>query len=108
MFLEADLGTEPLRSWRRKVEIYLRLAISGEFQQLFHQQQFRVLVVAPSLKRLQGIRATVARSTDKIFWFSTFTSIEGEGFWSPVWLRPHGEGSQTLLPSCAIATTAIG
>jgi hypothetical protein len=108
LFLEVDQGTEPLRSWQRKVQAYLRLAISGEFERLFHQDRFRVLVVAASPKRLQGIRATVARSTDKIFWFSTFDSIEGNGFWSRAWLRPQGDESQMLLPSCATATTATG
>jgi hypothetical protein len=108
MFLEADLGTESMRNWRGKVASYLRLAISGEFQQRFHQQHFRVLVVAPSPRRLEGIRATVARSTDKIFWFSTFGSLEGADFWSRVWSRPRSTESQFLLPLCATATTATG
>jgi hypothetical protein len=108
IFVEVDQGTEPLRSWHRKIQIYLRLAISGEFAQLFHQDRFRVLVVAATSRRINGIRTTVRRSTDKIFWFSTFASIEGKGFWSQVWLRPQGEEQQTLLPSCATATTAIG
>jgi Replication-relaxation len=108
MFLEVDLGTEPLRSWRRKADSYLRLAVSGEFQQIFHQRRFRVLVVAPSSRRLHGIRSTVASLTDKIFWFSTFSSIETTGFWSPVWLRPRDAEGHALIPLCATATTAIG
>ena len=97
MFLEVDLGTERLSIWRRKVRAYLHLAISGQFLKLFQQSQFRVLVVAMSDRRLATIRQTVARLTDKIFWFSTFELINREGFWSPIWLRPQGDQRQSLL-----------
>jgi CheY-like chemotaxis protein len=90
MFLEVDLGTEALKVWQQKTALYLQLAVSGEFTQRFGQPQFRVLVVASSEKRLANIRATVAKSTDKIFWFTTFDIIHRDGFWSPVWLRPTG------------------
>src|SRR5207249_3980658 len=42
-FLEIDRGTEPLMAWRKKIEAYLRFAISGEFTARFGQPQFRVL-----------------------------------------------------------------
>jgi Replication-relaxation len=97
MFLEVDLGTEALSVWQHKTGSYLQLAISGEFQKKFHQPQFRVLVVVSSDRRLANIRATVAKSTDKIFWFSTFDIIQREGFWSPVWLRPSDDQRLALL-----------
>jgi hypothetical protein len=56
-----------------------------------------VLVVASSEKRLTNIRTTVAKSTDKIFWFTTFENIHRDGFWSPVWLRPTGGQRLSLL-----------
>ena len=81
MFLEVDLGTEPKRTWKKKkTTAYLQLAISGEFQHLFHHTQFRVLVVASSERRLKSIRAVVAESTEKIFRFSAFEFINREGF----------------------------
>ena len=46
MFLEVDLGTEALQVWQQKTAYYLQLALSGDFQKRFHQQQFRVLVVS--------------------------------------------------------------
>jgi hypothetical protein len=97
MFLEADLGTEALSVWQRKTTSYLQLAVSGEFQRKFHQPQFRVLVVASSERRLANIRATVAKSTDKIFWFTTFDIIHRDGFWSQAWLRPSGDQRLSLL-----------
>jgi hypothetical protein len=91
MFLEVDLGTEPLSVWQQKTARYLQLALSGEFQRRFRQAQFRVLVAASSDRRLCHVRAAVARQTDKIFWFATLDSINREGAWSPIWLRPVGE-----------------
>jgi hypothetical protein len=97
VFLEADLGTEALNVWQRKTQLYLQLALSGEFAKIFQQAQFRVLVVANTERRLGNIRSTIAKSTDKIFWFSTFDTINREGFWSPTWLRPTGGQRLSLL-----------
>lgn len=97
MFLEVDLGTEVLSVWQQKTATYLQLAVSGEFLKRFRQPQFRALVVADSDRRLANIRAVVAKSTDKIFWFATLENINRDGFWSPVWLRPTGDQRQSLL-----------
>jgi hypothetical protein len=97
MFLEVDLGTEALSVWQQKTACYLQLAVSGEFQKRFHQPQFRVLVVASSERRLGNIRAAVAKSTDKIFWFTTLEIIHRDGLWSPIWLRPTGDQRHSLL-----------
>ncbi len=97
MFLEVDRGTEALKVWQQKTAYYLQLAVSGEFAQRFRQQQFRVLVVANSDRRLMNIRAAVAKSTDKIFWFTTLENINRDGLWSSVWLRPAGDQRHSLL-----------
>jgi len=97
MFLEVDLGTEALKVWQQKTTLYLQLALSGEFQRLFRQPQFRVLVVANSEKRLAHVRRTVAQQTNKIFWFTTLEIIERHGLWSACWLRPAGDQSLALL-----------
>ncbi len=97
MFLEIDFGTEALSVWQQKVGSYLQLAMSGEFPKRFRQPQFRVLVVASSDRRLQNIRATVLKSTDKIFWFTTFENIHRDSLWSAVWLRPAGDQLHSLL-----------
>ena len=97
MFLEVDLGTEALSVWQQKTAYYLQLALSGEFPKRFRQPQFRVLVVANTATRLANIRKVVVKTTDKIFWFTTLESINRDGFWSPVWLRPTGDQMHSLL-----------
>ena len=97
MFLEVDRGTEAQAVWRQKVAYYVQLAASDEFVKRFRQPQFRVLVVASSERRRANIRATVAKTTDKVFWFTTLEIIHRDGFWSPVWLRPTGDQRHSLL-----------
>jgi protein involved in plasmid replication-relaxation len=97
MFLEVDLGTEALSVWQQKTAAYIQLAASGEFLKRFRQPQFRVLVAVNSERRLTNIRATIAKSTDKIFWFTTFNIIHRDGFWSPIWLRPIGDQRHSLM-----------
>ena len=108
MFLEVDRGTEPLSRWKSKVAGYLELAVGGEFQRLFGRQRFRVLVIAPSDRRLKTVRATVLAATEKVFWFSTFARIEREGLWSAIWTRPRGDDLEQLIhrQTCVTATTA--
>lgn len=96
-FVEVDQGTESLKVWAKKTSLYLQLALSGTFKQIFGQEQFRVLVVAVSHRRLLSIRSAVQKQTAKIFWFSTLEEINRAGFWSSVWLRPMGDQKQALL-----------
>jgi hypothetical protein len=97
MFLEVDLGTESSTVWKRKVELYLKLALTGEFDRSFHQQRFRVLAVFPSERRMEAIRRTVAKRTEKLFWFSTEGRMRQEGLCGRVWLRPKGAVQLPLL-----------
>src|SRR5437667_8022954 len=59
-FLEFDLGHENLIVWKKKVEKYLQYAISGEFESLVHESQFRVLVVTNSERRLESLQKATA------------------------------------------------
>jgi len=90
-FLEVDLGHEDLKVWRKKVQNYLHLAISGDFGRIFGQDRFRVLVIANSDRRLLGIRNVVRASTEKIFWFTDLASLGRHGMLAAVWLRPKGD-----------------
>ena len=97
LFCEVDRGTESLKVWSRKISLYLQLAASGEFQVLFKQSRFRVLVVALSERRLNILRRTTALHTEKIFWFATLEEINKEGLFAPIWKRPVGEQKVPLL-----------
>jgi protein involved in plasmid replication-relaxation len=96
-FIEVDLGHEALSVWKRKVETYLRYAISGNFEKRFGRPQFRVLVVTNSKRRMHSLRKATTTLTDKIFWFSTFDAIERDGFWTAIWFRPNTNQCQSLL-----------
>lgn len=96
-FVEVDLGTEAVPVLARKADLYLQLATSGEFSQLFARSQFRVLLITTSGRRLQNIRQAVAKITDKIFFFSVLDAIRPEKFWADSWLRPTGDELRPLL-----------
>ncbi len=96
-FLEIDLGHEGLTIWKEKVRNYLQLALSRECERRFSQHRFRVLVIAPSERRLRSIRTAVVSATQKLFWFASLEAIRADGFFAPVWLRPTGEERKPLL-----------
>lgn len=97
VFVEVDMGTEARRIWQRKINEYLKLAVTEDFQRLFQQRQFRVLIITTSERRLQAILATVAKQTDKIFFGTTFNAINRESFWGCIWLRPGKPEKVSLL-----------
>lgn len=96
LFCEVDRGTESLRVWTKKVELYLALAASGDFQKLFHQSRFKVLVIAPSERRLESLRKATQKLTTKIFRFSTLEDINRDGLFDSIWLTPVGSDKQSL------------
>ncbi len=97
VFLEVDLGTEALKVWNAKIEGYLQLARSGEFEKEFGANRFSVLVVASSEQRMQSLRTHIRKTTPKLFYFSTLQKVVTEGFWKDIWLRPEGTQSQLLI-----------
>jgi Replication-relaxation len=98
-FVEVDLSSEHLPIWRQKVESYVQVAVSDEFERRFGQTRFRVLVVVNSERRLQSLRKTTAGVTDSVFWFATLESVNHDGLFGPVWLRPTGTGRLPLIGS---------
>lgn len=96
VFLEVDLGNEASRIWDRKVELYLRLATSGEFQQIFQQPRFKVAVVCTSERRVLNLRRTVRKQTSKLFYFSVLETTKRDGFAAPHWLRPESDARESV------------
>jgi len=97
MFVEVDRGTETSRVWRRKVELYLKFALNGDFERIFREKRFRVLVLLHSARRMEGIRRTVAERTEKLLWFSTQDQVVLKGLCGTIWLRPIGTERIPLL-----------
>lgn len=97
MFIEVDRGTESSVIWNRKIDGYLKFAVSGEFLAKFHQSQFRVLVVCMTQRRLESLIKTVQKRTDKIFWFTTLRAIHNDGLWNAIWIRPNDAQRRRLF-----------
>jgi hypothetical protein len=97
VFTEVDLGTEAVPILVKKARLYLQLAASGEFSQVFGRSQFRVLFITTSERRLKNIQAAIAKVTDKIFWLGTLDLVSPDKFWTPCWHRPTGEQLQSIL-----------
>jgi hypothetical protein len=100
-FLEVDLGHESLAVWERKVRSYLDFALSGDFSRQFGQEQFRVLVVAHSERRLHSIQGVVGKQTAKLFRFCDLSTLRTVGFFASRWQRAKPGDPQPLvsLPS---------
>ena len=97
MFCEVDRGTESQKIWTKKIDLYLKLATSGEFRTVCSAEPLpcagdRRLRTAPV-----AVRKTVAQQTSKVFWFSTLKAINREGLFASHWLRPVGDGRFSLL-----------
>lgn len=96
-FLEVDLGHERGPVWRQKVENYLAFAISEAPEGKQFHRPFRVLVIAPTRRRVLSIRTIVAQKTAKIFWLTSLEAIRGADFFAPIWFRPKGNSQEPLI-----------
>jgi hypothetical protein len=96
-FLEVDLGHERGPVWKGKVENYLRFAVSAAPEGKSFHRPFRVLVVAPTDRRVLSICAIVVQKTEKIFWLASLEAIRRDGIFAPIWFRPTGENRNHLI-----------
>lgn len=95
-FLELDRGTESLNRWAQKVSAYLKLAASGSHKPALGLPYFRVLVVTLSTNRLEHLRRTTSKLTDRIFWFIDLPTLRREGPRSRIWLRARATDRHEL------------
>lgn len=96
-FLEVDLGHERGGVWVKKVENYLRFAVSAAPEGKAFHRPFRVLVIAPTDRRIASIRKIAALKTEKIFWFASLEAIHRDGPFGPIWFRPKGGDPESLI-----------
>jgi hypothetical protein len=101
VFIEADCGTEPLSVWKTKAERYVALASSGAFKAEFGRERFRVLVFAPTTRRARTISQAVSSVTNKLFWLTSFESINHVAASAAIWMRPGTDQLVPLPPLCA-------
>lgn len=89
-FVEVDLGTEPLRTISDKCRAYYSYWQSGGFAAHFSLPPavaFRVLFVAPTLKRAEAILSAIQKlpAGRALFWVTTSEHIIPETILHPVW-----------------------
>lgn len=61
-FLEVDRGTRPLDSWREKVRAYRAYKGSSELRARYEVNDFALLVIAPTTRRMERVAAQVAKA----------------------------------------------
>jgi hypothetical protein len=108
-FLEVDLGHESRTVWRKKVEEYLKFAVSGAFEQRYACAQFRVLTVTNSERRMASLRMTTCAITEKMSGLRRLTKSAAKPSGLPYGSGPRETNAcRCSEPLCAIATTATG
>jgi hypothetical protein len=95
-FLELDRGTESSRRWRQKTEAYLTFAGSGRYERIFGRRFFRVLVVVPTVQRLERLQREIGRYTHEIFWLATIPELLAQGPLACIWSRPADRARHAL------------
>ena len=101
-FLEVDRGTEGHRRLVDKVQTYLSLSASGQYQAHYAPEgskAFRVLfVVTTGEQRLRNIKTVLERSTDRLVWLSLLSSVVSQDvLYDPFWLRVGQPGRFPFL-----------
>ena len=86
--LEADRGTMTVGRVRSKFIRYGIAQESGAMQRAFGAERFRVLVVAPSEKRLASLLQAAGGGAGPNVWLTTEADLEGDLVAERLWRRP--------------------
>ena len=98
-FIELDQSTMSNQRIKAKAKGYLEFALSGTYEKVFGVKYFRVLVIAPSQKRVANLKKTVEEVTDKIFSFTTLDQVASPSVFEMIWQRAGQEGLFSLIDS---------
>ena len=97
-FLEVDMGTETLSRFAEKVTAYKRYWKSHQYTEEYGFNNFRVLTVCESDRRLANlIQATGKVGGRQMFLFTTFAAIQQNSPLGSVWLSPFIDLPTSLL-----------
>jgi hypothetical protein len=98
LFLEVDMGTESHVRFAAKIRRYLAYKESRMFRFHYGGRAFRVLIVAPTLTRLNALRRiTEAEGGERMFWFAPLVDISPERIVEPIWELAGWEGRKAHL-----------
>ena len=97
-FLEVDLGTETLSRFAEKIIAYKRYWKSRQYTEEYGFNNFRVLTVCESERRLANLRQATGRAGGRqMFLFTTFSKIQQFSPLGSVWLSPFIDLPTSLL-----------
>lgn len=95
--LEADRGTMTVGRVRAKFERYLAAQAAGAVKARLGADRFRVLVLAPSERRLASLaQAAVAAGSPNV-WLATEAALEADPVLDPVWIRAGAKDPYPLF-----------
>ena len=97
-FLEVDMGTETLSRFAEKVVAYKRYWKSRQYTEEYGFNNFRVITVCESKRRLFNLRqATGKVGGQRMFLFTTFQTIHESDMLRSIWLSPVSDSPISLL-----------
>ena len=102
VLVEIDMGTLTLRRFARKVQALETALDDGVFRRHFPERdEFEVLVLTSSRRRLQALRQISARAVPggrrDLYCFATFDVLEPTAFGSAEWLDLDGRTVSGVL-----------
>jgi hypothetical protein len=99
--VEVDMGTLTLRRFARKVQAFETALHDDVFRRYFKRDEFEVLVLTSSKRRLEALRHAAARvvpgGRGDLYWFTTFEALSPAGFASASWLDLDGQSYGGVL-----------
>jgi hypothetical protein len=86
-FIEVDMGSQSKKQLQDKVRRYLAFSETDLPYKEFGSPWFRVLVISKSERRSVEIKKALESITDKIFWLTDFSKLEGDWLSKQIWQR---------------------
>jgi hypothetical protein len=96
--VEVDKGTELLKAITEKFIKY-RLYFIQQYEQQYGTNKGRVLFIAPSLKRLQHMKALCEQQGGRTrYWFTTMDTLKtNDVLYTPIWYKAGSVEAYSLL-----------
>jgi hypothetical protein len=101
VIVEIDMGTLTLRRFARKVQAFETALDDDVFRRHFNRDDFEVLVLTTSKRRLEALRQVAARVVPggrrDLYQFATFDALSPTGFANATWLDLDGQTYSSVL-----------
>jgi hypothetical protein len=99
--VEIDMGTLTLRRFGRKVQAFEAALDDGVFRRYFKRDEFEVLVLTTSRRRLQALRQVATRAVrggrHDLWYFATFEALDPTRFANAEWIDLDGRTVNGVL-----------